>query len=270
LLLDTFKLKINYKTIIELPVDNWPRLPIKNIHICYSNGWKFGMEACISIVNRYRTSVEAMLMKNLELSSYELKRLLENMENLRILKFYDVKLFSEVTKPLQLPKLTTLSVIYRTKSTKNPSEEILKAFKFNKSIEALRIASINYSNISSEFFRGFIETLPRVKHLKLEVFNSSELLYSDLPQKLKSLHTYLLDTDDNVQFILNQTELKELRLRWLSDVTAAFVKNCYENLATFNLENALLISNYQPQHVEEKLDVPWEAGLEILKRGLCE
>jgi hypothetical protein len=272
LLLDTFKLQINNKSVETLALEDWPRVPFKKIHI-QKNGWKFDMEACISIVNRYRTSVETMEINSLELSFYEMERLLENMENLQKLTLDGVKLFSEVTNPLQLPKLTTLSVIYRYTSTDIPTE-ILEPFKFNSTIEELLIdfKFLSGGHNSTIFQHGFIETLPKLKYLKLKRDTENEvLLRSDLSQKLETLHIDSLNTDDIVQLLLNQTELKELRLERLPDVnTAAFVRTIYENLDTFYLENALLIRNYEPQHVEEKLDVPWEAGLEILKRGLCE
>jgi hypothetical protein len=268
LLLDTFKLQLNDVSIETLAVDDWPNVAIKNIHI-QMNGKKFDMDAYISIVNKYCTSVETMVINDVVLSFYEMKKLLKNMENLRILTLNSVGLSSKFINRLQLPKLTSLSVIYSTKYTNNQAEDILKAFKFNSLIETLAIS--NYSGISNEFFRGFIETLPKIKHLKLEGGIGNRLLRSDLPHKLETLNINSLNTDDNVQFLLNQTELKELRLEWLPNVkSAAFVKTIYEHLDTFYFRDALLIRNYQPQHVVEKLEFEWEAGLEVLKRGLCE
>jgi hypothetical protein len=272
LLLDTFKLQINNKSIETLALEYWPRVPFKKIHICYSNGWKFDMEACISIVNKYRTSVETMVIENLQLSFNELKKLLENMENLQKLTLDNVCLSSKAIKPLQLPKLTTLSVICRYTSTDIPTG-ILEPFKFNSTIEELLIDFDYLSNFngSALIFRRFIETLPKLKHLKLEGNIDNELLRSDLTQKLETLHIDLLNADDNVQFLLSQTELKELRLLLLAKVNiAAFVRTIYEHLDTFYLKHALLIRNYEPQHVEKKLELDWKAGLEILKRGRCE
>jgi hypothetical protein len=265
LLLDTFKLQVDNKSIETLAVDDWPRVPIKNIHI-QKDRRKFDMEACISIMNRYRTSVETMVIKDLDLSLYEMERLLENMENLQILTFIDVTLPSETIKPLQLPKLTSLSITYSWRTLKL-SAEILGAFKYNSLIETHAI-----SNYNNDFLRGFIETLPKLKHLKLKgKVNNEVLLRSHLSQKLETLHIDSLNTDDNVQFLLNQTKLKELRLKRIPDVnSAAFVRTCYERLDTFYLDGALLIRNYQPQHVEEELQVDWIIWLEVLKRGLCE
>jgi hypothetical protein len=268
LLLDTFKLQVDNKSIKTVAVDDWPRVPIKNIHI-QNDGWKFDMEACISIVNKYRTSVEEMEMKYIDLSLYEMERLLENMENLQILTFKDVKLPSETIEPLHLPKLTSLSII-NPHTIRNVPARILEAFKYNSLIETLAIS--NYSDYSNDFYRGLIETLPKLKHLKLKGrVNDEVLLCSHLPQKLETLHIDTLNTGDNVQFLLIQTELKELRLKWLPDVNSiALVKTIYERLDTFYLGDALLIRNYQPQHVEEQLQVNWIISLEILKRGRCE
>jgi hypothetical protein len=270
LLLDTFKLQINNKSIETVALDDWPKVPIKNIHIYFKNGWIFGIKAHINIVDKYRTSVETMVINDLELSFCEVKELLKNLENLQKLTLNDVKLISKFVYPLQLPKLTSLSIINRH-TLRNMPARTLEAFKYNSTIEELQIEFVSLTDSTTIIFREFIETLPKIKHLKLKGQVNDEVLHSDLPQKLETLHIYSLDADDNVQFLLNQTELKELRLRWLPDVnSAAFVRTCYERLDTFYLDGALLISNYQPQHVEEKLLLDWEAGLEILKRGLCE
>jgi hypothetical protein len=272
LLLDTFKLQVNYKTIKTLAVGDWPRVPIKNIHILQKDGREFDMEACISIVNKYRASVQTMVINDLVLSFCEVEELLENMENLKILTLNDVKLISKVVKPLQLPKLTSLSIINRHKLRNMPAES-LEVFKYNSNIVELIIEFVFISDIngSAPIFRGFIDTLPKIKHLKIKGQIGNQVLRSDLSQKLETLHIYSLGADDNVQFLLNQTELKVLRLRWLPEVnSAAFMRTCYENLDTFYLEDALLISNYQPQHVEELLELDWKSGLEVLKRGRCE
>jgi hypothetical protein len=265
--LDPFKLQLINESIETLAVDDLPRVPIKNIHILQKDGREFDIEACISIVNKYRTSVEAIVIENRVMGFYEMKRLLENMENLQKLTLNDVCLFSDNINHLQLPKLTSLSISSHARPAINPSHEILRAFKCNSSIETLRISVPTYCEINRTLY-GFIETLPKIKHLKLEGQN---WLPTDLPLNLETLHLHSLNTDDNVKFLLNQTELKELRLKWLPRVnTAAFVRTVYEHLDTFYLEDALLILNFQPQHVEKTLCIPWEAGLEILKRGRCE
>jgi hypothetical protein len=271
LLLDTFKLQVNYKTIKTLAVDdNLPNVSIKNIHILQKDGREFDMEACISIVNKYRTSVETMVINDLELGFCEVDELLKNMENLQKLTLNDVKLISKFVYPLQLPKLTTLSITHRH-TLRNMPARILEAFKFNSTIEELLIEFVSLSDSTTIIFCEFIETLPKIKHLKLKGQINNELLHSDLPHKLETLNINSLNTEDSVQFLLNRTELKELRLRWLPDVnSAAFVRTCYERLDTFYLEDTLLIRNFQPQHVEQKLKFVWEAGLEVLKRGRCE
>jgi hypothetical protein len=275
LLLDTFKLQINNKSIETVALDDWPRLSIKNIHILQKDGRKLGMEACISIVDKYRTSVETMVINDLELSFCEVKELLknlENLENLQKLTFKDVKLPSETIEPLQLPKLTSLSIINRHTLINMPAR-ILEAFKYTSTIEELLIELVFMinTNENARVFHGFIKTLPKLKHLKLKGQVGRVVLHSDLPQKLETLHIDSLNTNDNVQFLLNQTELKDLRLTWLPrSNSTAFVRTCYERLDTFYLKGALLIRNYEPQHVEQKMELDWEAGFEILKRGLCE
>jgi hypothetical protein len=272
LLLDSFTLDLCENAFAELAVDDWPRLPIKNIHILLQYyRQNFDMEACISILNKYRTSVEDIVIVNFELSLYELEKLLENMENLQKLTFNFVSMSSEVVNPLQLPKLTSLSVVFRYKNETNQSENMLRAFTFNKSIETLRVNALGRQG-STIFFRGLIETLPKMKHLTIAGNIDDEELLMELSQKLETLQIDSLNVcNDNVQFLLNQTELKELRLLKLPHMnTAALLRTIYERLDTFYLEEALLIRNFQPQHVERKLNLSWEAGLEILKRGPCE
>jgi hypothetical protein len=270
LLLDTFKLQLNDTSIKTLIVDDWPNISIKKIHI-QKDGREFDMEACISIVNKYRTSVETMVINDLELSFCEVEELLKNMENLQKLTLNDVKLISKFVYTLQLPKLTSLSIIKR-QTLRNMPARILEAFKYNSTIEELLIEFVSLRDSTTIIFHEFIETLPKIKHLKLKGDTENEVvLHSDLPHKLETLNINSLDAGDNVQFLLNQTELKVLRLKRIPYVNStAFVRTIYGHLDTFYLDGALLIRNYQPQHVEEKLHLDWEAGLEVLKRGRCE
>jgi hypothetical protein len=271
LLLKKFKLQLDSKSIKTLAVDDWPNVPIKNIQILQKDGRKFYKEAYISIVNKYRTSVEDLAIEHLELSFNKMKKLLENMENLRKLTFNDVGISFGVIKPLQLQKLSALSIISRERKAINWLDEILRVFMFNSTIETLRIAASDRNWSNTMIFHGFIKTLPKIKHLKLEGDIGNEVVRSDLPLKLETLHVDSLDANDNVQFLLNQRKLKVLRLKRLPRVNStAFVRTVYEHLDTFYLKDVLLIRNFQPQHVEENLELDWKAGLEILKRGRCE
>jgi hypothetical protein len=257
-------------------------VPIKNIVLKRDNE-ELDVENSVNILNKYRATIETMKLDEFRISSFELKTLLANMDNLQDLNLQYVELTTQPTRPVELPNLKSLSITFGLVEDSNDEyarctrvERTLDLFKFNNSIETLQVVRDQTWRYESPSFNRFFESNPNIKHLKLESEYLDDLL-PDLPLKLETLHVVSLNFENSEQFLLSQKgSLKELRLESVTYCrnTAALIRTIYEmNLETFYLQGIPLILNHETQDVEKGLSFDkyfFEGALEIMKRGRCE
>jgi predicted protein tyrosine phosphatase len=279
--MNKFTLLLNDEMISKLLDAHLPSVPIKNLCIRRERE-QFDIETCLTIVDKYSTTIESLELARLETSYFEMKLTLANMVKLRKLELCDVKLITTPFRHVKLPMLESLSINFIAKcdcgrgNKCTAAERILKFFKFNSSIKKFQYTQAHSSHhVHRVSLQDFIDTVPNIKHLVIKGFVTNNRLLS------ASLLLEILDVDslafhENVQFLLEQNNLKTLRLKKLSSnhEPAAVLRTIYDmGLESFHLQGIPLIANYETQHVSKQLiicDQLWiESALEILKRAPC-
>jgi hypothetical protein len=288
--MNEFKLVLNDRreSIAKLFEVELPNVPIKNMEILGYDKY-FDMRTCVEIVNKYRATIEKLEISGLMISSYEIKALLENMNSLTTLELHSIETTTGPNRPLKLPSLKSLSIIYSLDSRfctchaeyedeedrTTPPELLLEEFSYNNSIERLHLCLDVSPRFSDLIFDEFAKTVHNIKHLILEGSGMDDLLSSCKDFKLETLHTYSLKI--GTHFLVKQKDsLKELRLEMAPshhDAVPTVAALFEMRLQNFYLEGVPLILNYETQHVDKMLtfgcDGSLEPGLEILKRGRC-